>query len=204
MADGEQAGIVLVLSGPSGSGKSTLARRLVAEHDGVVFSVSATTRERRQGEQEGVEYYFLSREKFQADIDAGLFLEHARVFGDHLYGTPRAPVEAARGRGLDVALDIDVQGGVQIKKAIEDAVMIFILPPSPEILAERLRARGREDEAAIQRRLQEVPEELGYADHYEYLVINDDLETAYEQLCAIRQAGKCRFGQRRKKLGWKI
>lgn len=193
----------MVLSGPSGSGKSTLAWRLVNEHDGVVFSVSATTRERRKGEQEGVDYYFLSREKFQADIDAGLFLEHARVFGDHFYGTPRAPVEAALGRGLDVALEIDVQGGVQIKKAVEDAVMIFILPPSPEILAERLRARGREDETAIQRRLQEVPKELGYAAHYEYLVINDDLDTAYEQLCAIRQAEKCRFDHRSKKLRWK-
>lgn len=193
-----------MLSGPSGSGKSTLARRLVDEHDGVVFSVSATTRERRKGEQEGVNYYFLSREKFQADIDAGLFLEHARVFGDHFYGTPRAPVEAALGRGLDVALEIDVQGGVQIKKSVEDAVMIFILPPSPEILAERLRARGREDETAIQRRLQEVPKELGYAAHYEYLVINDDLDTAYEQLCAIRQAEKCRFDHRSKKLRWKI
>jgi guanylate kinase len=173
-------GLLLVLSGPSGVGKTTIVheivRRLAAS-----FSVSATTRPPGPREVHGRDYYFLSQEEFQRWIDEGKFLEFAQVFGRNWYGTPREAVERQLDAGRVVVLDIDVQGAANVKRAMPEAFMLFILPPSDDELLRRLRARGREDEAAIQRRFAEATREIAFAKEsgvYDDFVINDDLPTA--------------------------
>ncbi len=180
----------MVVSGPSGSGKTTIARALRDRVDGVL-SISATTRPRAVGEVHGREYYFVNTEEFQDMVERGVFLEHARVFGAHSYGTPRDPVERHLAEGRVVILEIDVQGGLQVRRAMPDAFMVFILPPSDEDLLRRLRARGRDDERSIQRRLKEAKREIETGTRggaYDAQVVNDDLERAIDEACRLVRA----------------
>jgi guanylate kinase len=178
---------LIVLSGPSGSGKSTVIARLLASGDlPLRLSVSVTTRPPRERERQGVEYYFWQRERFEAERDAGGFLEWAQVFGNY-YGTLRREVEPYRRQGIGVILDIDVQGAAHVRAVCPDAVTIFLKPPAMEVLEARLRRRGTESEEAIQRRLAGARGELAHADEYDYQVINDDLDRAVAELRAILQ-----------------
>jgi guanylate kinase len=183
-------GLLVVFSGPSGVGKTTIVRAVRDRFD-AVFSVSATTRPMSDQERDGVDYDFLSEEAFQRMIDADAFLEHARVFGKHFYGTPRANVDRALDEGCLVILDIDVQGAMQVHDRAPDALLIFILPPSEAELLRRLRARGRDDEASIQRRFAEAKREIERArtsNIYDAFIVNDDLERATDEATmTIRQ-----------------
>ena len=176
-----------MISGPSGVGKTSIVRDVLARFGGD-FSVSATTRRPGPGEVDGRDYLFIDEPAFQRMIDADLFLEHAQVFGRNWYGTPREPVERAIGQGRIVALDIDVQGAEQVRARHPDAFCIFILPPSEEELLRRLRARGREDEAAIMRRFSESTREIARAKSgrtYDAFVTNDNLRSATEEVCRL-------------------
>ena len=186
--------LLLILSAPSGTGKTTLARRLVAAHPGAVFSVSYTTRAPRGHEKDGVDYHFVSEERFQQMIGEGAFVEWAKVHGHH-YGTPRSSIDGAKGL---VVFDIDVQGGETIKKQHPDAVRALILPPSLAELERRLRARSTDDDATVRRRLHAAQIEMRLARlaGYEYWVVNDDLDRAYGDLEAIVRAEGCRAGRR--------
>jgi guanylate kinase len=182
------AGILFIISAPSGSGKSTLVtevRRLV---EGLEFSISYTTREPRGSEEDGREYHFTTRERFLEMAKAGEFLEWAEVFGN-LYGTARSALEHARLAGKDLLLDIDVQGAVQVIERMPEAVSIFILPPSPDVLEMRLRnrsqAEGVTEESVIARRLSQARKELLTLDEYKYALVNDVLEQAATELRAI-------------------
>lgn len=183
-------GTLVVISGPSGVGKTTIARAVEKAFDEAVFSVSATTRPITAADIEGRDYFFLTDEEFQGRVKAGDMLEHAQVFGRHWYGTPRSSVEHALESGRMVILDIDVQGGLQIRESMPSAYMLFIVPPSDDELLRRLRSRGREDEATIQRRFAEAKSEIDTArtsGAYDVLVVNADLDAAIEEVCnAIR------------------
>lgn len=180
-----QRGPLIILSGPSGSGKSTVVARLLAMPGWRLrLSVSATTRRRRDAEVDGVHYHFWDREQFGKAIDAGAFLEWAEVFGN-FYGTPRQEVEPFRDQGWGVLLEIDVQGAAQVRQKVPDAVSIFLRAPSLEVYEQRLRSRGTEDEATIQRRVAGARAELAHASAYDYQVINDDLDRAVAELAAI-------------------
>jgi len=178
-------GILFVLSAPSGCGKTTLLKRVMADLPGLVFSISHTTRAPRRGEQNGRDYFFVSRKEFYAirDRQPSGFLEWAEVHGN-LYGTSRAEVERLQSAGLDVILDIDVQGAAQVRAAA-DPVTIFIAPPSIEELARRLHGRGTEDEETIALRLAGAAGEMQAVGDYDYLIINDDLDEAVESLCCV-------------------
>lgn len=180
-------GPVIIVSGPSGCGKTTVIARLLARGElPLRLSVSATTRQRRRGEQDGVAYHFWSRPKFEEELKAGNFLEHAEIHETgNYYGTLRREVEPYVQQGIGVILDIDVQGYVQVRRHYPDHVSIFLSPPSPSILEERLRKRGTEDEAAIQRRLATACKELERAGEYQHQIVNDDLEKTVEQLLQI-------------------
>lgn len=179
-------GKLVVISGPSGVGKSTITGRLV-ERTGAVRSVSATTREPREGEADGQDYDFVSRDRFREMIAGGEMLEWAEVFGNY-YGTPAAPVSRAVRAGRTVVLEIDVQGGVQVYAKAPEATFILVLPPSREELERRLRGRRSEDEASLARRLAEAEKEIEIArtsGAYQYEVVNDDLETAIGRVVDI-------------------
>ncbi|PTX55863.1 guanylate kinase [Litoreibacter ponti] len=182
-------GILIILSSPSGAGKSTLAGRLMAWDDTLSFSVSATTRAPREGEQDGREYFFRSREEFQTMVAEGEMLEHAEVF-DNLYGSPRGPVEEAISAGRDVIFDIDWQGGQQIRNSglAEDVVSIFILPPSIVELEKRLRSRAQDSDAVIAARMKKSRDEISHWAEYDYCLINRDLDVAEAELQAILTA----------------
>jgi guanylate kinase len=177
--------IVYIISAPSGSGKSTLVNELLKLVPKLDFSVSYTTRSPRGSEQNGKEYYFISREEFEQMIESAEFLEHATVFGKSYYGTARRFLREAEAKGHDLLLDIDVQGAAQVKEKCPDAVSIFVLPPDRQILEWRLRRRGEDDEATIQRRLDTARREIENYDKYDYVVINDKLEESSESLQAI-------------------
>jgi guanylate kinase len=183
-------GALVVISGPSGVGKTTIVRA-VKERLGGLFSLSATTRPRTAQEQDGVDYAFLTEADFQRMIDEGELLEHAQVFGQHWYGTPRGPVEQALAADKLVILEIDVQGAMQVRTSAPDAFMIFILPPDEGALLDRLRGRGRDDEAAIQRRFDEAQHEIAQARAsaaYDAFIVNDDLERAQDEACELIRA----------------
>lgn len=187
-----RAGLLVVLSGPSGVGKTTIGRAILGRFN-ASFSVSATTRASAAGEVEGQDYYFVTDAQFQAMRRNGEFLESANVFGKHWYGTPRKPVEEKLREGRTVLLDIDVQGGLQVRQSMPDAYMVFIEPPSDEELLRRLRARGRDDEQTIQRRFAEAKHEIEQArasKAYDAHIINDDLDRAVEQACRLVQAAR--------------
>jgi guanylate kinase len=178
---------LIIVSGPSGVGKSTVIGRLLAgEHPPLWVSVSATTRPPRPGEVDGGHYHFWTRERFQQELRAGAFLEHAEVFGNY-YGTLRREVEPYRDNGVGVLLDIDVQGAAQVRRQCPEAVSVFLRAPSLEVYEQRLRQRGTEGEAALRRRLAGARRELEHAPEYDYQVINDDLEAAVADLRAIVQ-----------------
>ena len=182
--------LLLILSAPSGTGKTTLARRLVAAHPGAVFSVSYTTRAPRGHEKDGVDYHFVSEERFQQMIGEGAFVEWAKVHGHH-YGTPRSSIDNAKGL---VVFDIDVQGGQSIKQQYPEAVRVLLLPPSLEELERRLRARSTDDDATVRRRLEVARKEIARASGYEHRIVNDDLDRAYAQLEAIVRTSAGRAG----------
>ena len=182
---------VFVISAPSGSGKSTLVQRLLTDVPGLIFSTSYTTRPPRGSERDGIEYNFISREEFEARVQRGEFLEHAVVFGNY-YGTSRLAFEKASAEGKDLVLDIDVQGARQLKKALPEAVTIFVLPPSRKILEQRLRARSQDSDAVIQRRLRGAAKEVGNYTQYDYVLINRDLEECAKDLEAIVRTERLR------------
>jgi len=182
-------GKLLVLSGPSGCGKGTVLRALMEGRSDMVFSVSATTRAPRPGEVDGREYYFVSRERFMEMVERGELLEHAEFVGN-CYGTPKAPVLTQLEAGRHVLLDIEVQGAAQVKKAMPEAVLVFLAPPSLEVLEKRLRGRGTESEEKIRQRLETAKIELQQKDRYDYVVINDDPDRAAQELMRILAVGK--------------
>jgi guanylate kinase len=190
------SGILFLISAPSGSGKSTLVNQLRSLVENLEFSVSYTTRPPRGSEQEAREYHFISREEFQCMIDAGEFLEYADVFGNY-YGTARKSLTDAFSKGKDLLLDIDVQGASQVRSKIPDAVTIFLMPPTPEILAMRLRNRSRAEGAVqdeiIRRRLARARAEIENYREYDYILVNDVLDRAVEEMAAIVAAERgCR------------
>lgn len=177
----------VILSAPSGGGKTTIARMLLARRPDLGYSVSCTTRAPRQGEEQGRDYYFMTRAEFIAKREQGAFAESAEVHGN-LYGTLRAEVQRVLASGRHVVMDIDVQGAVQFIRAFPHSVTIFILPPSAEVLLERLRARKTESPAQLAARLQSALQELQQVDEYEYVVMNDDLERAVSSVESIIDA----------------
>lgn len=177
----ERRGILFIISAPSGTGKTTLCKQLAANIPGLWHSISYTTRKPRAGEEHGREYFFTDETTFQAMIDRHEFVEWARVYG-HLYGTPRKTLTDKIDHGIDVLLEIDVQGAMQVKKRFDDAVSVFILPPSMAVLRERLMARAADSPDEIQRRLQKVKEEVWSYREYAYIVKNDDLTRSLRDL----------------------
>ena len=183
--------LVLIVSGPSGSGKSTLVEKIL-ELPGTLFSISCTTRPPRSSEVPGKWYDFVSEAEFDRMVEQGEFLEHARVFGRYSYGTPKKWLEEARVRGLDLVLEIDVQGAEQAKQKLPQAVAIFILPPSRQELENRIRARGQDSEEAIARRLERARQEIQRFREYDFIVVNDDLKRAGREIQAIATAARVR------------
>lgn len=185
-------GRIVIISGPSGVGKSTICRGMVEHLDKACLSVSATTRARGSGEIDGSDYWFVSEDEFRRRIDDGLLLEYAEVFGN-LYGTPKDKVAEALQAGRTVILEIDVQGGRQVKAQYPDAEMIFILPPSKKVLAERLSGRGRENAKIAEERLGGASDEIAAAwrQHYTHMVINDDLQQAIDECVKIVESSGC-------------
>lgn len=182
---------VLILSSPSGGGKTTIAKALFEERDDLGYSVSATTRAPRRGERDGEDYHFLSREEFERRVEAGDFLEWAE-YGGNLYGTLRDEVEAVLGAGRHAVLDIEVQGARQIRERRGNVVSIFILPPSADVLYERLGGRSSDHPEAILERIRRAREEVHAAVDYEYVVVNDDLKRAVSDVAAIIDAERSR------------
>ena len=182
----KHAGKLFILSGPSGAGKGTICKEVLAQtsRDDVQLSVSMTTRNPRNGETEGVSYYFVSKEEFLRKIEAGGLLEHAEVYGNY-YGTPKQPVIEKLAAGIDVILEIDMQGALKVKENYPDGVFIFILPPSMSELRKRLTGRGTETSEAIEMRLGETLKELSYIDKYDYCVVNGKLEEAVNRVKSI-------------------
>lgn len=185
----DRRGILIILSSPSGAGKSTLAGRLMKWDQSLSFSVSATTRAPREGEQDGREYYFRTHDQFRQMVADNDMLEHAEVF-DNLYGSPKGPVEEAISAGRDVIFDIDWQGGQQVRNSglAEDVVSIFILPPSIVELEKRLRSRAQDSDEVIAARMQKSRDEISHWAEYDYCLINHDIDEAEQQLRAILTA----------------
>ncbi len=177
-------GIALVISGPSGVGKGTLVNMLRKEFPSLEFSISYTTRSPREGEVDGKDYFFVSKEKFKRLIEEDFFAEWARVHSNY-YGTPKEEIERKLKQGIDVVFDIDVQGARQLKKSIKEAICVFIMPPSVEELRNRLKKRSTETEDHIEMRLQNALEEMKLAEEFDYIVVNDNLSKAYETLRCI-------------------
>ena len=180
-------GIIIVVSGFSGAGKGTLMKELTSKYDNYALSVSATTRNPRPGEVNGREYFFVTNEEFEKLINENGLIEHAG-YVDHYYGTPRKFVEDKLSQGIDVILEIEIQGALQIKEQYPDAVLLFVMPPSVAELEKRLRGRGTETEEVILQRLKRAKEESVGIEKYDYLVINDDLEKCTERLHSIIEA----------------
>ncbi len=191
----QDKGLLVILSGPSGAGKSTVVSRLLRHRDDIRFSVSATTRSPRPGEEEGVSYFFRSREEFQRMIREDAFLEYAEYVGN-FYGTPSSPVDEALAQGFTVLLDIEVQGAAQVLAKRPDAVSVFLCPPSLKELENRLRGRGTDSEEKISGRLEAAKREYGQLSRYSYLVVNEDADIAAKELDAILIAEKCRTNKR--------
>jgi guanylate kinase len=193
----EVAPLVLIVSGPSGSGKSTLVQKIL-EVPGTMPSISCTTRPRRATEASGTCYDFVTEAEFDAMVSRGEFLEFARVFGKHSYGTPRKWLEESRKNKLDLVLEIDVQGAAQVKQKLPEAVAIFILPPSREELERRLRSRGQDSNEEIARRLAQARQEIEmFGKFYDFCVVNEDVERAGREVQSIVTALRCSSARRR-------
>lgn len=177
-------GRLFIISAPSGAGKTTLAKRLIASQPNMVLSVSHTTRPERNGEQHGVDYWFVSRDEFLSMIEKGDFLEYAEVFGN-LYGTSKAAIARQLAQGQDVLLDIDWQGARSVREHMPGVVSIFILPPSLVELERRLRGRGQDSESVVQGRMKKAAQEMSHYQEYDYIVVNDDLDRASADLETI-------------------
>lgn len=184
-------GLLIVLSGPSGAGKGTVCKALVSKRKDILLSVSCTTRAPRTGEKNAVSYFFISNEEFDSMIAKDAFLEYASVF-EHKYGTPRSFVEQAIDNGQDVLLEIDVQGALKVKERCPNAVYIFLVPPSMEELEKRIRSRATETEAQIISRLGKAKSEMEYKDKYDYVIVNDTVESAISRIECIIEAEKLR------------
>jgi guanylate kinase len=194
-------GHVFVIAAPSGTGKTTICRRILELDPELRLSTSHTTRKPRAGEQDGVHYHFVSESAFRDLVTAGGFLEHAE-YGGNVYGTSWRAIEAPLAEGLDVVLEIEVQGAAQVKRRIADACLIFLLPPSLAVLEERLRGRGTDDEAVIQRRMALSDRELAAAEIFDFAVVNDELERAVcEVLTVIRAVREGRGAELRERFG---
>ena len=185
-------GLLLVISGPAGVGKGTINLSLISRNSDIRMSVSATTRQPRPGEIDGVHYFFKTEEEFQKMIESGAFLEYMRVFNTHYYGTPKSFVEQELSEGRSVILEIDVQGAMRVKAAYPDAVLIFIAPPSMSELKSRLIHRGTESSEAIDRRFETAYQEMKYIDRYDYVVVNDILDLAIARTEDIIVAERCK------------
>ena len=185
-----------MISGPSGAGKSTVVFKALEGRSDVCFSVSVTTRKPRPGEIDGKEYFFVDLDKFREMVENDEFLEHADYVANS-YGTPRAYVEQKLSEGMNVLLDIEVQGALQIHQKMPEAVMIFIIPPSMKELETRLRGRGTDSERKIEARLVRAKEEYAAADFYDYIIINDDPDTASKELSAVITAEYCKYDLRK-------
>jgi len=188
-------GNLFILSAPSGSGKTSLAERVLNDLQGICFSVSYTTRKPRSGEVDGKDYFFVKVPEFESMIEREEFLEHAHVYGNY-YGTGRTFVEARLLKGTDVLLDIDVQGALKVKRQMPDAIMVFVFPPSFQILSQRLRRRGLDDEEVIQKRLRIARREITRFREYDYLIINQDLDESVCELKSIVRAARARRSNR--------
>jgi guanylate kinase len=180
-----------VISAPSGVGKTTLCRRLLDRISGISFSVSYTTRNPRQGEFDGIDYHFITQDRFEEMVSADAFLEWARVYGN-FYGTSKSEVLSRLEMGEDVLLDIDVQGARQVRRLFQEAILIFLLPPSWSVLEARLRNRGSEDSSRLKLRMANAKSEMEAVHEYDFAVINDDLSRATEDLKSIVIAHRCR------------
>ncbi len=180
-------GVLTIVSGFSGAGKGTVMKGLLANYDNYALSISATTRRPREGEQDGREYFFKTREEFEQMIAEGAFIEYAQ-YVENYYGTPKAYVEEQLANGKDVLLEIEIQGALQVKKLRPDALLIFITPPSAEILEQRLTGRGTETPEVIAMRMNRAVEEAAYMDAYDYIIINDQLEDCIEKTHQLIQS----------------
>ena len=184
-------GLLIVISGPSGAGKGTICKSFLERNSEVAISVSATTRSPRNGEVDGINYYFMSKEQFKEKIEANDFLEYAEVY-DNFYGTPKSNVEQLLESGKDVILEIDIQGALKVKENTEEGVFIFILPPSMEELKQRIINRGSETPESLMRRFNSAYQEINYISKYNYAVVNDTVENAVNKIENILAAEKCR------------
>lgn len=192
-------GTLYIISAPSGAGKTSLVKQLVEHDPRVEVSVSHTTRDMRPGETDGVDYFFIDRERFLEMANSSAFLEHAQVF-DNYYGTSQQHVEQQLLSGLDVILEIDWQGARQIRKLFPDSQSIFILPPSLQALRERLTNRGQDDDEIIQRRMRDAVNEMSHYAEFDYLVVNDNFDTALDELRCIFVANRLRQLQQERSL----
>ena len=190
-------GLIFVLSSPSGAGKTTISRELLRLDDNLVMSVSTTTRPKRAGETEGIDYKFVDLETFESMTEDGAFLEHAEVFG-HQYGTPRAPVERALRTGTDVLFDIDWQGTQQLatdKNMGADLVSVFILPPSTQELESRLNSRARDPDEVVRERMARASDEMSHFPEYGYIIVNDSIDQSVARVQAILDAERSRMSR---------
>ncbi len=195
MSEKNQRGALIIVSAPSGCGKSTLLHRLMEKREKLRFSVSATTRPPREGEVDGKDYFFVDHPTFERMIAEDAFLEHAEYVGNH-YGTPRAAVEELLDDGYDVYLDIDVQGAMQIKRIRPETLTIFVTPPSLPELENRLRSRGTDSDEVIRSRLEAAERELILKDHYDYVVVNDEVDRAAGEISDLIDSYKARLSRK--------
>jgi len=191
MQSNSPQGTLYIFAAPSGAGKTSLVKALLDKSDGIEVSVSHTTRAPREGEVDGVNYHFTDVTAFNVMVNEGAFLEHAQVF-DNFYGTARANIEERLASGVDVILEIDWQGARQVRQQFPDSLGVFILPPSRQALEDRLRGRGQDGDEVIARRMENAESEMSHYAEFDYLVINDDFETALEELKAIITANRLR------------
>lgn len=185
-------GSVFIISGPSGSGKDTLLKVLFEKHPEIAFSISSITRGMREGEKEGEKYNFISREKFEKMIENDELLEY-NLYVNNYYGTPKAPVLEATEKGLDIIIEVDVNGAANIRKKLPDAISIFIMPPTFSELERRLKGRGTESDEVIAKRMGEALGEIKRATEYDYIVVNDDIEVAVDDIHAVIQGHRLRL-----------
>ncbi|MGL5416616.1 MAG: guanylate kinase [Clostridium sp.] len=192
-------GVLLVISGPSGAGKGTICKALLEKHNDLHISVSATTRSPREGEVDGVNYHFLTKETFKEKIEKNEFLEYAEVYGN-FYGTPKTDVQKLLDSGKNVILEIDIQGALKVKENSEDGIFIFILPPSMEILKQRIINRGSETPESLMTRFKAAYKEINYISKYNYAVVNDEVDLAVSKIEAIITTEKCRVDRIKDKI----
>jgi len=196
-------GTLFIVSAPSGAGKTSLLKALVETEEKIRVSISHTTRPMRPGEVDGVDYHFVGVDRFREMIEAGAFLEHARVF-DNYYGTSEAAIREQLAQGVDVVLEIDWQGARQVRERIPDAISIFILPPTPEALRQRLGARGQDSEEVIERRMRDARSEMSHYDEYDYIIVNDLFEQALGELRAVMTSQRLRLSAQQERLGARL